>query len=130
MGCQSSLLNLFSCALCDAPYTGSTKKALHIRSEHRRGRSFRMGFPLSKCDASASLSHSEFCGTRLTLHNLKITGTLNLLSLRLFESIIYLTYLSKNLILPAMCQLCRYMLFMIECSMLTVMYLYPSDYLL
>ena len=88
MGCQSSIVYLFSCASCDASYVGSTKRALYNRVSQHQGRSFRTGLPLTRPDPSAIRSHSETCNARFTLENFKIIGReSNIVDLRLLESL-------------------------------------------
>ena len=88
VGCQSSVVYLFSCASCDASYIGSTKRALYNRVSQHQGRSFRTGVPLTRPDPSAIRSHSEICNTRFNLENFKIISKVNnIQDLRILESL-------------------------------------------
>ena len=88
VGCQSSVVYLFSCASCGASYIGSTKRTLYNRVSQHQGRSFRTGFPLTRPDPSAIRSYSESCNTEFTLENFKVIGKVNnILDLRILESL-------------------------------------------
>ncbi len=71
-GMLSSVIYKLSCAQCNsASYIGSTKGSLKARTDQHAGRSFRIGFHLSKPDQSHIRDHTDQCDISVNLAILK-----------------------------------------------------------